>query len=166
MVIDDLEFAPFNVFVDWLYTGKIPRSPKEWLLQFEVISGSALNMDDDQDESGSLCLETYVVADRLGVQELLKAINKRFVDSQAECSPWYGSVIYALKNIPAERLILKFVMGAHCAYARNQDEVDLREENALETQLPSGFLLPVMKRYRHMLGKQPELLRPCDYYEH
>ena len=69
-------------------------------------------------------------------------------------------------NIPAERPILKAMVDSQCTFARDQDNEDYPENTALETQLPCGFLLPVMNQYRHMVGEKFKALRPCDYHEH
>jgi hypothetical protein len=71
----------------------------------EVISG-----DTDKykwrSQPDLLRLKTYIVADRLGAQELLRAGTNNFLDIHVDNAPWYQSAIYAFENTPAGRLVV------------------------------------------------------------
>jgi hypothetical protein len=57
--------------------------------------------------------QTYMLADRLGTQQFLNAVNNDFADSECVGAPWYEVVIFAFSNIPLGRRILKLLVETH-----------------------------------------------------
>jgi len=163
VIIEDLEPAAFNIFVDWLYTRRIPSTVVAW-------GGS----QEDGDNFSYSCrvsllfFQTYVLADRLGAQELLNAVNNWIVGYQANSSPWYDTVIYAFDNIPAARRILSMLVESHCRYSEEDDDALHDGDHSLHTQLPNDFLFRVMKRYRQICEDRDwdREMNLCDYHEH
>jgi hypothetical protein len=163
VVLDDLEPAAFDIFVDWLYTNKIPRTFAEWLAP-EVNENSGTT----RRRLGMLHLKAYVIADRLGVPELRETINNNYVTRNILVWPWYQEIIYAFSNIPSGRRILKFLVAIHCAHSERGNEYLLEGDLELRDKLPQEFLLQVMAHYQEMRaeGTWDEELRACEYHEH
>lgn len=168
VVIDDMEPGPFDTFVDWLYTGKLPWRP---FGDGEYATSSKWTMPHEGDETKlTLCLlqiKSYVVADRLGAGKLVKAINNHFIDSYKFQAPWYKTVIYAFDHIPSERPILWFLIDTHCVYWNEDYDKKHHGEEALQDELPHEFLLSVMKRMRslHVLLPKGASLDENKYYD-
>jgi hypothetical protein len=163
VIIEDLKPLAFDVFVNWLYTGKIPSTYEAWAAQ------------EAKEEAGSyirrvdvLILQAYVVADRLVATKLLNAISNFFVDANVDSTPYYEIVIYAFKNIPAGRRVLALLIDTHCRYSEESDDVQLNSDLSVESQLPHDFLLRVMKRYRQTCKDRDwdRDIIACDYHEH
>lgn len=163
VVIKDLEPMAFNVFVDWLYTGKLPSTFEAW---------ATSETEEDDNTYGRrvdlLFFQTYVVADRLGAQDFLIAVNNWIVSYHMNWAPWYETVIFAFDNIPAERRILTMLVDSHCRYSEEADDVTFDGKQGLRTQLPHEFLFRVMKRYRQTCEDRDwdgDMVQ-CDYHEH
>jgi hypothetical protein len=163
VVLDDLEPAAFDVFVDWLYTKKIPETQQQWL-----------TLEPNEDfydyncRMNMLRLKAYVVADRLGSQELLEMINNNYVDDNCDSPPWYKEINYAFSNIPSNRRILKLIVAAHCTYSRPNDDKQWADQTELGDILPLEFLLQVLKYYQQMVEDRSweEQLYACPFHEH
>jgi len=163
VVLNDLEPKAFDVFVDWLYTQKLPEKREDWLpLKTNEELPSYLPSVD------VLRLKVYVIADRLGARDLLHAINNKFVDDEIESAPYYNSIIYAFDNIPSGRRILNLLVDSHCANSEEADDAEFQGGQELHSQLPHDFLLQVMHRYRQKCEDREwdEDLVACDYHEH
>jgi hypothetical protein len=167
VVLDDLEPEAFDVFVDWLYTKKIPETDKQWL-----------EREADQEywcyrgRVNLLRLKVYVVADRLGIQELLQRINNNFVDVNIYVPPRYEEVIYAFSNIPAGRRILEKMVDSYCTCSSPSDDDLGTGQKELRNKLPFDFLLQISRRYqqresdRNWRDDPDDELCACDYHEH
>jgi hypothetical protein len=163
VILDDLQPAAFDVFVDWLYTKKVPEIDQQWL-------GRDVDEKLHQWEQRVcvLRLKVYVVADRLGVQELLETINNDYVNDNIGNWPWYGAVIYAFSNIPSGRRILEMMVASHCHHSGPNTEDTWKGQKELRDKLPLEFLLQIMTRYQQLrddIGKYGHLLA-SDYHEH
>ena len=163
VVMNDLEPEAFDVFIDWLYTQKLPQKLEDWLPR-----------DTDEDACSYDCrldllhLQVYVIADRLGTPELLHAINNAIVDEGITGVPYYKSIIYAFDNIPSGRWILKWLVDSYCANSEEADDAAFQGGDTLHSQLPHDFLLQAMRRYRQKCEDREwdEDLVACDYHEH
>jgi hypothetical protein len=164
VAIEDLSPCAFDVFVAWLHTGKTPQTNHDWVPQ------PAGMLPHDYDLHTSLLrLKTYVVADRLGVQAFLQAVNNNYIDNNLT-APWLAEVIFAYKHISHDRRILQMMVDAHCsASILRSDFAD--DEDELQHKLPTEFLLRVLDRYaelRHLTDYRDDerSLVKCDYHEH
>jgi hypothetical protein len=163
VVLDDVEPATFDIFVNWLYTKKLPEKEVQWI-----------DADDEKDSYHYNCqinlfrLKVYVVADRLGAQEFLAMVNNDYMDSNIDRTPWYENVIYAFSNIPSGRRILRFLVATHCALSCPDGDDSMEGEEELRSKLPREFLLQVMMRYQVINTEENwnDALRACDYHEH
>jgi hypothetical protein len=165
VTIDDIEPEAFDIFVDWLYTCKIPKTIDFWT--FPSVQPPATGAPFSYQEPELLAVKAYVVADRLDTPELWYAINNMFVKGLVEIAPWYESVIYAFANVPYERRLLQLMVDSHCRYSEALGDANDDEEK-LYPELPHEFLLRVMKRYRELReeGAMNKDLNECDYHEH
>lgn len=163
VVLDDLEPQVFDVFVDWLYTNKIPEDDEQWLSQKpdenRDIYDCRLNM---------LRLKAYVAADRLGAGNLLNAINNDYVDSKVGYCPWYEEVIYAFANIPPQRKIIRSMVAPHCRNSGQNDVNEFECQQKLQDGLPRDFLLQAMHYWQRMREEESwnEDFEPRNYHEH
>lgn len=161
--LEDLEPAAFDVFVDWLYTNKIPMSRDEWLKQ-------TVGEDDNlyYCRESVLRLKTYVLADRLGALQLLKAVNKPYVNEYSDGAPFYEEIIYAFFNVSAGRRLLSFIVTQHCRHSETNHDDQYGWELELLGSLPHAFLLQAMKEYRRLCQEErfDEAVDVCDYHEY
>jgi hypothetical protein len=163
VVLNDLETSAFDVFVDWMYTKKIPETEQQWLTPEPDEGFYSYNC-----RMNLLRLKAYVVADRLGALELLQAINNNYVDDNCDGPPWYEEIIYAFSNIPSDRRILKLLVAAHCALSKADDDKQWADQKELRDNLPLEFLFQVLKYYQQMCEDRTweEQLYACPFHEH
>jgi hypothetical protein len=165
VTIDDIEPEAFDIFVDWLYTCKIPKTLVFGaLLSVQSSATGALHSYREQE---LLAVKAYVVADRLDTPELWYAINNMLAEELVDISPWYDSVIYAFANVPYERRLLQLMVDSHCRHSEALGDANDDEEK-LYPELPHELLLRVMKRYRKLReeGAMNKDLNECHYHEH
>lgn len=160
--LKDIEPGVFNVFVNWMYTQKLPGNCEEWCQVGEL--GEAWDFASEI----ALILKAYNFGDRFLATAFKRAANVAIVGILHGCAPFYEVVIFAFKNLPAHSPILQLLVDAQC---RHWSEcLDDTEEVELQKQLPYDFLLRVMKRYSEKVYGDTawfeEPLARCLYHEH
>lgn len=164
IIVSDLDAQAFAVFVTWMYTACLPATENDW--------PTCTHQDDPSSNvfrrhQKLIRYKTYVLADRLGSNQFLKAVNNYIIDGDIGEAPWYDCVIYAFENIPADRPILKMMVDSHCADSFTEDD-EIESERRLLAELPHTFLIRIMQCYRQMREDKvydPDL-NACDYHEH
>ena len=149
--LEDVEAGVFEVFLEWLYTQKLPR-----------------NMAHIQTAEAEIkVVKLYTLADRLLVPDLERTlIDVVFSDKP---SPLYESIFFAFTHLPVGNPLLQLLVDKHCA--RWEPELDEEKETELRRDLPSDFLLGVMDRFSKVVkelrdnGKELKL-DICDYHDH
>ncbi|KAF9693742.1 hypothetical protein EKO04_008147 [Ascochyta lentis] len=158
--LDDVECRTFEVFVDWLYTRKLPAKRTGWV-------------GEEYDSEWYITLQIPMMkacafANRMLSPDFLHAMEHRLIDHFIASGnvPFYEAIIFAFENLPPTSLILKALVDAHC---RSFDEAEDTEENGeleLRSQLPNTFLVDVMLRYVKLKSRKQTLLDRCDYHGH
>ncbi|KAH7125291.1 hypothetical protein B0J11DRAFT_434571 [Dendryphion nanum] len=162
VVLEDVESGIFNVFVNWIYSGKLPDSPKEWM---DVVG--AKKSDDGIKAFRLARLKTWVLSDRLLAHNLRQQLNNSLVDKIIENNrlPHYSTIIWAFRNLPSHCRLLELMVDVHCL--RWHEEYDYPDQVELRTELPNEFLIKVMIQQSRMIrGRRIQKLYRCKYHEH
>ncbi|PSN63929.1 hypothetical protein BS50DRAFT_647822 [Corynespora cassiicola Philippines] len=137
----NLELGVANVFVDWLYTQRLPNTEK---LCMDIQGFKPLS--DDTISVTMVILKVYVFADRFLIPSLKSAALRLFQDyhsiNPTKQSPHLGVIIWAYENLPQEDIMLKFLINAQCRRTLKYDG----GENTLQLcfDLPHEFLARVI----------------------
>jgi hypothetical protein len=150
-----------EIFVDWLYTHKLPDKSYQWRRSNdEPPKGSARQLG---------ILKAYALSDRIFARAFKKAVRYQVVSQFANWKdiPWYDTIIFAFANLSPNDLVLTLLVNAHCRDYQAIFDINADGELERRAQLPHDFLLRVMVRYGAIAdGSTEEELRPCDYHEH
>ncbi|KAH7094575.1 hypothetical protein FB567DRAFT_600179 [Paraphoma chrysanthemicola] len=167
--LEDVNHHVMNLFVEWLYTGKIPTEEKDWR---RIVENNKPDTFWRQLKYVTL-IEAYVFGDRFLIEPFRKQVNNAFSDaleSNYFCpSMRYRGIGFAFANIAAERPILQLLTDNHC---RDWDKIEdqLHAESGLRelAQAQPSFLLRTMRRLREMKdqGRKRPLMHLWCYYEH
>jgi hypothetical protein len=163
MRIANADQSLVDIFVNWMYTEKLPQSGEQWL-----------NADAEEDENvkagpgdDQLALvKAYVFGDRILSPVFHRAVRNVLIHTLTDDLAYYKAVIYAFANLSTEDPVLNLMVDKHCAvFSEELDEYD--GEKQRRCQLPSEFLIRVMLRYSRVknAGWKDEL-KPCDYHGH
>ncbi|KAJ4324390.1 hypothetical protein N0V94_001287 [Neodidymelliopsis sp. IMI 364377] len=162
----DVKPCIFNLFVEWLYTQKLPTLPPDWRRIADPLHPYSVS-------AKMLRLKLYVFADRFVVPLLREQLNRAIVndyDSDCPALEEYETVNYAFHNLPPSDPLLDLIVDRYFMVWRlDLDEGE--DEEAYET-LPHEFLLRFYKRVgkwrkddmqnRHQLFNMDF----CSYHEH
>jgi len=148
-----------EIFIDWLYTGKLPQKSKHW---------DAGNDDLGEYDGVQLAiLKACALGDRLTAPVFRDSVQRVFVRRYTSQAPFYRGVIFAFANFPHDHVLLTMLVDTHCQEYATEDDTLLDGELAHRSQLPKEFLLRVMLRYSDLRkGKVNDELKPCDYHGH
>ncbi|KAF2690839.1 hypothetical protein K458DRAFT_426270 [Lentithecium fluviatile CBS 122367] len=133
--LPDIEPQVFDVFVDWLYSQKVPEKNKQWVEPTDKIKS---NSTEHVQLAEQLVMKTYVFADR-------------FMDC---IPPYYEVIIYAFDNLTEKSAMLDLLVGLHCAFWDESCDTESNGELELRKELPVEFLLRVMIRSSKMKDKE------------
>jgi len=100
----DIEAAPFNVLVHWLYTSRIPANTEEWVKISQTRKWKIEVVE----------LKALVLADRFLMPEFMRAVNNDLVTSRMKHAPYYELVIIAFEQLPENCPVLKLFVDTHC----------------------------------------------------
>ncbi|KAL6706150.1 hypothetical protein ACN47E_006066 [Coniothyrium glycines] len=142
--LKDVEVPIFNLFVEWLYTQKLPieNDPLAW----QTTAGIPGAWWEDPT---ILKLKFYVFADRFIVRNLSAELNRRIVNEHSSRAfpghPGHEEIIYAFNNLPETDPLLDFYADI-LFYVWNLDMDQLHNQVSLRSQLPRELLLRFMLR--------------------
>ncbi|KAJ4333155.1 hypothetical protein N0V95_009494 [Ascochyta clinopodiicola] len=160
--LDDVEPAEFNVFVHWLYNLQLPEkhSYQAWNRIFENDELPVMDLF-------LLRIRAYALDDRLLAPTFRRAVNSVIV------SDWHAEVRdavtlaltyqWAFANIPADRLVLQFLVNDFCDFWHERRDAD----NVGMKGFPHAFTLRVVRRYSQLV--QLSVKKPVKthcYIEH
>ena len=150
-----------NIFVDWLYTGKLPRKCSEWI---EYENWDDINQTDFERAILTLC----VVADRYLIPEFGQIVECTFIGYMVnESCPYYETIIYAYEHLRPESPILRAIVDSHCYHSGSDADGDFKGEMEARKHLPQDFLISVMERYAEIVKRKEEIkLNIRDYHNH
>lgn len=165
--LHDVEPAVFNIFVDWLYTQKLPEQPDLWLRSAELPRPEVLQ---PHDQVGMLMIKLHVFADRFLVHALCQAMSRviiaHYYNNDINIVPHYEIIIYAFQNLPPQAKLLDFFVELQCKLWHLS--LDSEDDRKIEKQLPHDFLLRFMKRIGFLqdTGLFLEGIDVCNFHEH
>lgn len=150
-----------DVFVDWVYTGKLSKYGHDWQDWVEMV--------DIEYAVGDVMMPLCAFATRIFASGFLSSIEYTIIGIVVR-NCWladYATVISAFTVLPSESPVLRLLVDSHCHGFREKYDDNVVEEKQLRAQLPHDFLVRVMLRYIHILeeGKPPKL-NACDYHDH
>ena len=162
--------VPVDVFVDWLYYGRLPPEDEGWL---EEGPGEGVNyawfvaMEQAR-------IRACALGDRLLSASFCRAAEHDFVNylrtATGSWMPYHQVIIFAFAHLPPTSPVLQALIDIYCKHynKKNYDKKDTWDlaELQLQEQLPYSFLLGVMRRYAKVKNGFQETLRPCDYHRH
>ncbi|KAF1955468.1 hypothetical protein CC80DRAFT_415410, partial [Byssothecium circinans] len=140
VVLEDVDTGVFGIFIDWLYTQRLPK-PSACIVPWWEAKHADVNKD-----GLHVVLplaKAYALGDRIMAPVFRRAVNSQFITNCEDrllhtCSV-YEVAIWAFNNIPADRPILQFLADFHCK--RWYPGGDRVEEARLYDELPPSFLL-------------------------
>jgi len=162
--LDDIEPPEFNVFVEWLYTQKLPADGKSW---------NTIANQSKSDLLGMLRLKLYVLADRLIVPSLHRLLNRAIVNVSRiyyVSPPPYENIIYAFQHLPPSDSILDYFIDIF--YMGWDSDIHDRSGEDNFSDLPQDFLLRLLtkmgKERKRSKYRQQSLykLDVCSYHAH
>lgn len=154
-----------NVFLNWLYTRKIPTYDYDWIHVAEAIVPSN-GIASLRKTADLMALQAMIFGDRFLIPNFQEAVHNYLVDLHMnEPRPaYYASIIYAYANPTKGNPILDLFAEVQARYWDDgQDEV---EELLLRPELPNDFLVRVMQKhaaYRGTAEDKHEPLEPSSY---
>ena len=158
--------CPFlvGVFVDWLYTRKLPAGDKQWAeKQYQPHEGANCHL-----ALQIAIIKACVLADRILSPGFLRAVEYKLIDHfiVLETDASYTVIIYAFEHLRPASPVLRAMMDTYCNNFEEWMEEEYDEVN-LRAQLPHAFLVGVMLRYSKLIKSKKEVwLDRCDYHGH
>ncbi|KAF9693739.1 hypothetical protein EKO04_008149 [Ascochyta lentis] len=147
--IADVKSHTFDVFVDWLYTQRLPESRMHWCPDPD--RGEQCNM-----QLGMAYVQAYVFGDRFQTLGFKDAVGQKLCDDLDHSPPSYETVIYAYAHLPEEDDLLQQMVNFQCAYGNPLYDDDV-EEIETRKRLPTDFLVRVMVCFGDLGEKVPIL---------
>jgi hypothetical protein len=168
--VTDAEPGIFKIFVEWLYSGRLPEVDN-WPDVTRIGPGGTEDMILLQ------LAKACVLGDSILTSSFRMAVNNLAVDYVVEdpCGPWYVTATYAFQNLPEKSPFLRFLLDLHCRSGRSRD--DNNEAKRAKEELPLEFFIRVMDRYGEKTCEVYDgagsidwwwhlTPRPCRYHEH
>ncbi|KAF9693882.1 hypothetical protein EKO04_008148 [Ascochyta lentis] len=170
--LEDVDSDTFDIFVDWLYTQKLPDNAIDWIPVDEQLACDTEPYEEDVFMAGEAShrakqlqqAKAYVLGNRLSSPQFKQAVYKIYLDELggSDTLPCYHAVTYAFANLPADDLLLQLMVDSHCHnFCKGFDGSADAEDRK---QLPREFLVRVMLRYSDLVAKHDqEPLDAADY---
>ncbi|KAF2642246.1 hypothetical protein P280DRAFT_467641, partial [Massarina eburnea CBS 473.64] len=149
ITLPDIDPRIFSIFVDWLYTKRLPVKSKDWI----PLVGSFATLEESSSEHNRLVdilrTHTYVFADRFMVPGFRCAVHNDIANdlTLAGNTPFYDMVILAFDNLPAKNKLLTLLVKMHCAHWKPRCDRKNKGEISRRKELPYEFLLRAMILY-------------------
>ncbi|KAF2117669.1 hypothetical protein BDV96DRAFT_644020 [Lophiotrema nucula] len=139
--LEHVRTGPFNVFVNWMYTGKLPGRfiTEEWNDEDpdpEEVKGNRSEMMDFH--------RAYALADMLlvpGLKRALFDLGFRFLE---RCSDFPKCIVYAYANLPENDLHIRLLVDSFC-FHKKLAATDMASPE-IANIYPKQFLLHVIAR--------------------
>ena len=156
-----------DIFVDWLYSQKLPAYRTDWLEKFKCDKANA-PWTQWWTCYFILRIKVCVFGDRFMVREFQRVAQNDFIDHtiKSRIHFRYPVVIYAFENLPSDNPILQFMVDNHCRWFRSDLDTEGNERLQRRDELPPSFLMRVMMRYSDIVNGTDNKTVACDYHEH
>ena len=176
MAFSDVSVSAFDVFVDWLYTQKLPEQGEDSTPDEAVGPWSRLYSDETRSETDAL-INLYIFADGHDIPKLRREVMDVLfphLNSDDTTLPHHETVINAFSKLPERLPVRQLLIDCYCRVFKNfDDDIAGAAELDSRTKLPTDFLVGIMLRYADVM----ELLRDkeiretydldiCGYHEH
>ncbi|KAH7345949.1 hypothetical protein BKA66DRAFT_576754 [Pyrenochaeta sp. MPI-SDFR-AT-0127] len=161
VTVDDVDCSTFDIFVNWMYTQRLPEDDDEWsngLGRGPRMIGEPILMR----------VKAMVLGDRILApvfeREVRHGLIRELVDERGLC---YEPIIYAFANLPSEHPILDLMVDVHCCDFVESGDTKTNGELERRHRLPHEFLLRTMFRYARLMkdDSRETQLYACDYHE-
>jgi hypothetical protein len=151
-----------DIFVDWLYTRKLPSDYYEWAAVRDE------NCQGDKDED--TMMKATALAHRLLAPKFLKAMEHAvilefFEFANTPCSA--NTIVFAFDNLPSSSPILRLLVDDYCFHYTEEIHSEREDKYPGLPQLPHHFLLRVLFRHSEMRENPSRRTQaPCGYHNH
>jgi hypothetical protein len=151
--LPDIDPQVFDIFVDWLYTQKVPEKNKHWIKPTDDMKS---NSTKHVQLVEILIVRTYVFADRFLVPKFRCAIYNHFAASLVKDAipPYYEVIIFAFENLSEKSAMLDLLVRVHCAFWDESCDTETNGELELRKELPVEFFLRAMVVSSRMKDKE------------
>ncbi|CAO2658845.1 Nn.00g065680.m01.CDS01 [Neocucurbitaria sp. VM-36] len=159
--LEDVDCETFDIFVDWLYTGKLPEEDSDWIAKFEPDL-------EWQIQYWLQRVKVCVFGDRFQARDFQHAVQTNLVDlTMTSSTPFYYSAInYAFEHLPSNNPILRLLVDTQCCFWTSKSDTKHEGELGLRDQLSHSFLVRVMVRFSEIRDDPKVKLIRCNYHEH
>jgi hypothetical protein len=153
--LPDIEPQVFDVFVNWLYSQKVPEKNRHWIERTDETKHNK-NCPSHCEQVEMLILKTYVFADRFLIPKFRCAIYNYLAASLTKDAipPYYEVIIFAFGNLTEKSPMLDLLVGLHCAFWDENCDTESNGELELRKELPVDFFLRVMIQSSKMKDKE------------
>lgn len=190
VILEDVEPVVFNIFVEWLYTGEIPKKKDDEESdnaeddEDDIRDGEHEDQDDDygDGEDGleeayiSSLVKTYTLGDRFLAPRYKHAVLDRLVEHmEFGIRPtWFRAIAYAYNNLPEKDPMLEALVDVHCRYW-NDGRFLSKEQKEHAKLVPTEFWIETSNVWEELCNPSgpreceffsKPLLKPCDYHYH
>ena len=176
MTLSDVSIGTFDVFVDWLYTQKLPEQDEDSTPDEAVGPWPSPYSDETRNATEGL-INLYIFADGHDIPKLRREVMDMlfsYLNSDDAILPHYETIINAFSKLPERSPVRQLLIDCHCRVFKNSgDAIASAAELDSRTKLSTDFLVGVMLRYADVMEllrnrniKENYSLDICDYHEH
>ncbi|KAI4652306.1 hypothetical protein J4E93_002505 [Alternaria ventricosa] len=160
VTLEDVESSTFSIFVDWVYSQRLPKDDSEWCDE----------VDDIRRPGRAQLARTKALAfgDRMLSPLFYRMVRDSLIDHLIEETAYYEAVSYGFAHLPKDHAILDLFVETHCRVFGDSSDTAGNGELELRASLPHDFLMRVIIRYSQIAESVlPEgELKPCNYHGH
>ncbi|KAF1939763.1 hypothetical protein EJ02DRAFT_326790, partial [Clathrospora elynae] len=139
--LEGVEYGIFEIFVNWLYTGKLPSKYEDWLVQLDPHLEWRM-------EQKLVLIKACVFGDRFLVPGFHGAVQNHIIDFFVQWGFFcYLAIIHAFANLSSNSPVLQLLVDAHCRGFEDGNDDAENGELKRRDQLPNSFLVRIMIRY-------------------
>jgi hypothetical protein len=151
--LPDIDPQVFDIFVDWLYTQKVPEKNRHWIKPTDDMKSNSTRHVQLVE---NLIVRTYVFADRFLAPKFRCAIYNHFAASLVKDAipPYYEVIIFAFENLSEKSAMLDLLVRVHCAFWDESCDTETNGELELRKELPVDFFLRAMVVSSRMKDKE------------
>lgn len=151
--LPDIEPRVFDIFIDWLYSQKLPKKTRDWLTPTPELEAGSHGHGQLAER---LMMKSYVFADRFLVPQFRVALYRYYANfcNSGGNPPYYDAIIYAFDNLPPTSAMLTLLVRTHCAYWNEGSDTADNGELELRQDLPQDFFFRIMDVASKMRDKE------------
>lgn len=160
---DLLDETTVSIFVDWVYTQRLPQTELEWCNGKHEDHRLRMKSNAQLARTKALILDDRIVSP-LFYRTVRDSLIEHIVESGAYC----GASIHAFAHLPKAHAILDLFVEVQCRGFDDPYDTAGNSELELRASLPHDFLVRVMFRYSRSDEEELPLddIDRCDYHGH